>query len=314
MDKEMLQFNRELKQLATSLGATFIQRWDIHARQREDGSYVCVYQPLQEHHLQAHLQGEVTLGAYVLDRNSNARYIVFDADTEAQRGQLEAMARSLSAEGVPSYLENSRRGGHLWFFFGPPVEGKAARAFARGLAEIYALADMEVFPKQDQLSGGPGSLIRLPFGVHQKSGQRYGFICPDGAQLAPTIPEQIQALSPPLVVPGEMFDFYRAVGQHHPERVDLRLKKASGETLSQQIKSRVSVGDFIGQYIELDTSGRGLCPFHDDHQASFSVNTEKNYWHCFAGCGGGSIIDFWMQWQECDFKTAVSELARMLLT
>lgn len=36
----------------------------------------------------------------------------------------------------------------------------------------------------------------------------------------------------------------------------------------------------------------GKCPFHDDRNASFSVNLEKGVWHCHAGCGGGSIIDF----------------------
>jgi hypothetical protein len=313
MGKDMLQFNLELEPRATSFGATFIQRWDIYARQREDGSYVCVYQPLQDYHLQAHLQGELTLGAYVLDRDSRARYIVFDADTDAQMGQLEAMAKNLSAEGVPSYLEDSRRGGHLWLFFARPVEGKEARTFGRGLAEIYALADTEVFPKQDQLSGGPGSLIRLPFGVHQKSSERYGFINFDGEPLAPTLPEQIQVLSSPQVVPEEMFGSYRAAGQHNPTSVDLRLQEASGETISQQIKSRVLVNDFVSQYLELNSTGQGLCPFHDDQHRSFSVNIEKNYWHCFAGCGGGSIIDFWMKWKDCDFKTAVSELAGMLL-
>ena len=59
--------------------------------------------------------------------------------------------------------------------------------------------------------------------------------------------------------------------------------------------------------------GAGLCPFHEDQHMSFSVNAERNYWHCFSGCGGGSIIDFWMKWQDCDFKTAVKELAVMLL-
>jgi DNA primase len=49
------------------------------------------------------------------------------------------------------------------------------------------------------------------------------------------------------------------------------------------------------------------------------VNDEKGYWKCFAGCGGGSVIDFYMQYQEqvlgreCDFKAAVGELAEMLL-
>ena len=71
--------------------------------------------------------------------------------------------------------------------------------------------------------------------------------------------------------------------------------------------------DFVSQYVELSHAGRGLCPFHDDQNASFSVNAERNYWHCFAGCGGGSIIDFWMKWQGCDFAEAVHELAELLL-
>jgi len=314
MDKELLQFKTELEPLATQLEETFIQRWDVYPRQCEDGSYICVYQPLQDHHLLAHLRGELTLGAYTLDRDCYSRYIVFDADTDAQMGQLEAMAKSLSAEGVPSYIENSRRGGHLWLFFAWAVQGKDARIFGRGLSEIFALADMEIFPKQDQLRGGPGSLIRLPFGVHQKSGLRYGFFTPDGEPLAPTLSEQIHALSSPQAVPEEIFEAYRAVGKHDIGNVGPRLQVAVGETISQQIKTRVSVYDFVSQYIELSSSGKGLCPFHDDQNASFSVNGEENYWHCFAGCGSGTVIDFWMKWQGCDFTTGVKELAKILLT
>jgi hypothetical protein len=57
----------------------------------------------------------------------------------------------------------------------------------------------------------------------------------------------------------------------------------------------------------------GLCPFHDDEHPSFGVNDEGNYWHCFAGCGGGNVIDFWMKYRNCNFMTAVKELAEMLL-
>jgi DNA primase len=51
----------------------------------------------------------------------------------------------------------------------------------------------------------------------------------------------------------------------------------------------------------------------DDHHFSFSVNAEKNYWHCFAGFRGGSLIDFWMKWQGIEFRQAVKELAKQLL-
>lgn len=43
---------------------------------------------------------------------------------------------------------------------------------------------------------------------------------------------------------------------------------------------------------------KGLCPFHDDHAPSLSVNREKNVWHCF-GCGkGGGIHRFIQEWQQ----------------
>jgi DNA primase len=87
----------------------------------------------------------------------------------------------------------------------------------------------------------------------------------------------------------------------------------NGTTLSERIKSSITVHDFISQYVELSPIGRGLCPFHEDHVRSFAVNFKGNYWNCFAGCGGGSIIDFWMKRQKCDFVTAVRELTKMLL-
>ncbi len=43
----------------------------------------------------------------------------------------------------------------------------------------------------------------------------------------------------------------------------------------------------MSKYLELPPTGKGLCPFHDAHRASLSVNIEENYWHCFAGCTGG---------------------------
>jgi hypothetical protein len=76
----------------------------------------------------------------------------------------------------------------------------------------------------------------------------------------------------------------------------------------------VTVLEFVSRYVDLKPTASGavgLCPFHDDHHPSFGVNTESNYWHCFAGCGGGSVIDFWMGWKKCDFTTAVKELAEI---
>ena len=47
------------------------------------------------------------------------------------------------------------------------------------------------------------------------------------------------------------------------------------------------------------------CPFHGERAGSLKVYTDGRGWHCF-GCGrGGSVIDFVMEHENCDFRTAV---------
>jgi hypothetical protein len=310
-----IEFERspDIHALAESLSRTFIQRKDLYARQLDDGRYLCVRKSLSEKHLVAHLKGEITLGTYVLDPDSRARFAVIDADDDLQLARLADMRLSLARESVPSYLEASRRGGHLWFFFEEPLSGKKARSFGKSILKSADLDGIELFPKQDTLGGGPGSLIRLPFGIHRKDGQRYGFVTIRGNALASTLAEQIRVLDNPRRVDKAALE--KVIERNQVPKREPVLVKAdmNGEALSAQIKRSMSVPDFVGEYVELAPNGRGLCPFHDDHNASFSVNTEKNYWHCFSGCGGGSLIDFWMKLKGVDFTEAVRELAEMLL-
>jgi hypothetical protein len=181
---------------------------------------------------------------------------------------------------------------------------------------------MELFPKQDRLKTGPGSLVRLPFGIHRKSGRRYGFVTAEGRRLAPTLHEQMLVLEAPGTVPKAVLEQFVGVGaalQRKPrfepsDAATMRLVRSPDDMpLSERIKTALPVRAFVLRYVELSPAGKALCPFHDDQVASFSVNDEENFWHCFACNKGGSLIDFWMEWQECDFKTALRELAEMLL-
>ena len=299
--------------------ATFISRYDRYALQRPDGSYRAVTQRLSLTLVQAHMLGEITLGAYALDEQSRARWLCLDADDEASWGGVLELARQLDQ---PSYIEQSRRGGHLWLFFEQAVPGKDARRLGKWLLAEHGLAEVELYPKQDELRTGPGSLVRLPLGIHQKSQKRYAFITPEGELLAPTARAQLAILAWPervaatyvqdvlarLPEPRRVFPTPRLV--HHGE--------VTSETPSERIKSAVSVYDFVSQFVDLDRNGRGYCPFHDDHHMSFGVNEEHNFWNCFAGCGGGSVIDFYMKWRELNgedasFAATVAELARLLL-
>lgn len=67
----------------------------------------------------------------------------------------------------------------------------------------------------------------------------------------------------------------------------------------------------VGKLTRANGSGyaQGKCPFHEDGNASLSVNlTGKGGWKCFAGCGSGDLVSFHMRRTGLDFKAAVREL------
>ena len=54
----------------------------------------------------------------------------------------------------------------------------------------------------------------------------------------------------------------------------------------------------------------GLCPFHEDHASSFSVNMKTGQWKCYAGCGSGNVVSFHAKITQSTTREAYVELAR----
>ena len=52
----------------------------------------------------------------------------------------------------------------------------------------------------------------------------------------------------------------------------------------------------------------GLCPFHDDHEPSLSIDPVQNLWHCFGCQQGGGVIDWVMKAEGVSFRHAVELL------
>lgn len=79
-----------------------------------------------------------------------------------------------------------------------------------------------------------------------------------------------------------------------------------------ELRSRLTLSEIIGQKVSLTRAGRefkACCPFHNEKTASFTVNDDKQFYHCF-GCGAhGSVIDFAMQMENLSFIEAVEALA-----
>jgi hypothetical protein len=303
--------------------ATFITRTDRYPQQRPDGRFLSVPQPITPALIAAHLYRHLTLGAYALSKESLAQWVCLDADTYDGWLGLLALADMLLGQRVTAYLEPSRRGGHLWLFCSP-LPGSFARRFAHQLLRDHALTGIEVFPKQDYLTTGSGSLVRLPLGVHRKTGKVYPFVTPDRQPLAPTIREQVALLASPerVPLPFVLAALARSPAPTlEPSKPTSTFRRAQPDTqmsLSERLKGTISVLDFVSCYVELDGHHTGFCPFHDDQHKSFAVDVEHNYWHCFAGCKGQTIIDFWMQWrakhgQDGSFTAAIKDLRAMLL-
>jgi hypothetical protein len=211
---ENLRTRREA--LARYMGL-FSGREDCFARQwanRAEGKsgYVPERRPFGPAELEEHLAGRRTYGIYLLQADARVRTAVLDADLAMKFRQPKLTAddkRALLRERqylVRRILEVSRqaearpliefsggKGFHFWYFFDPPVAaGDARRALDRvrgTVAGDLQAFDIEVFPKQDSLSGkGLGNLVKLPLGVHRLTGKRSFFIeCADRsneAQLA----------------------------------------------------------------------------------------------------------------------------------
>jgi hypothetical protein len=74
---------------------------------------------------------------------------------------------------------------------------------------------------------------------------------------------------------------------------------------AQTIRDTVATEEIIRLYGYTTKRGFMVCPFHGDTDASLKVYRGTGGWHCF-GCGrGGSVIDFVMEHENCDFRTAV---------
>ncbi len=84
------------------------------------------------------------------------------------------------------------------------------------------------------------------------------------------------------------------------------------EDLLEQVRGANPIYDVVSDYVSLKKSGRnymGLCPFHGEKTPSFTVNQERQIFHCF-GCGeGGNVIGFIMKREGLSFPEAVRFLA-----
>ena len=80
----------------------------------------------------------------------------------------------------------------------------------------------------------------------------------------------------------------------------------------EEIKIRNDIEGVISQYVTLTRAGsnlKGLCPFHSEKTASFTVFPDTRSFYCF-GCGaGGDVITFVKRIENIEYPAALEQLA-----
>ena len=80
-----------------------------------------------------------------------------------------------------------------------------------------------------------------------------------------------------------------------------------------ELLARNPIEDVVGRHVNLKRSGAnmfGLCPFHGEKTASFSVAPDKGIYYCFGCHKGGGAINFVMELEGLSYPDAVRELAK----
>lgn len=201
----------QTRHLVTFL-SLFGGREGVHARQWSSPTGECGYTPVEEpltpRIVENHILGNYTAGVYPVRLDNTVNFVAFDFDMakfavrktissrrlwDAAMAKVHSAACRLmdvcAAHDIPVYLEDSGfKGRHAWIFLEEPVPAGVAKKFgdlmAARLLPLPPEVVLEVFPRQGSVARGSlGNLIKLPLGIHKRTGRRALFIEPSGETL-----------------------------------------------------------------------------------------------------------------------------------
>ncbi len=242
--------------------------------------------------------------------------------------QLLGVQRRLSADGIDSALEGSRRGGHLRVFFASAVSPGLVRRWLLS----YCPDGVEFYPRRDWATWEePGSLMRVPFGVHRLSGRRYPFLVAAGAssddRLVPAAQSVVASLEWLATIKRVPVSERDMAGMRDGSPPDTHTYPSNSSpvvpaTVTMTIRDWCHQQDavqVIGRYVQLDRRGMGCCPFgwhHDDGKdahPSLWVYVPRRAdvccWWCHTWQRGGSLFDFLCLW----YSVSAHEMWRRIL-
>lgn len=189
----------------------FVGREDIYKEEKEyrgNRRFEEVLSPLGENEIKLHLEEIKTLATYVQRNNATAHFVVFDIDISKKlllqveyeseifqeymkkAGQIAVdICNYLEKNGMKAYIEYSGyRGYHVWLFFDSWISVRYVNMLEDIVLEHIEIPQdctVEVIPNKTHLKPGKfGQAIKIPYGVHSKTGKRSRMLENDLGEIA----------------------------------------------------------------------------------------------------------------------------------
>jgi tetratricopeptide (TPR) repeat protein len=192
----------------------------VYARQWSrpggEAGYTPVREPLTPAVLRQHLNGQFTVGVYPVRLDGTVTFFALDLDIDKAalahaRGDPEfaqSLRAALAVEGPrllgalrelgfsPLFENSGYKGRHYWVFLAAPAPAEAVHLLGRlflawQVPRLQPGLHLEFFPRQAALKGKQlGNLIKLPLGIHRRTGRRSLFLDERSQPLA----DQLSAL------------------------------------------------------------------------------------------------------------------------
>ena len=183
---------------------SFVGREDLHAREtitdRSGRKVEPELRPVTEQIIKDHLSGRITADTYIQRPNATVRFMVVDVDisksvllqydrgsdeyrTYLQKAYDQAMTIKTLLEhyGLNGYIEYSGcRGYHVWLFFNEWLPSRYAVMLSEIIEREVPMTSgisVEYFPNKTRIKEGKnGQAIKIPYGIHTKTGERSYFL------------------------------------------------------------------------------------------------------------------------------------------
>lgn len=151
--------------MAERLFELFVARRDVYGFEDENG-WKTVKGKLTVNEVEKHLKGEFTLGIYPFTEKGAIRWVLADLDYKGGDLVYEHVCKSFSKDSAVM-VDTGGRGTHIFALLQPTPLWEIAQK----IGKMEKTLGVRIFPKQREWRTSTiGNFVRLPLGVHHKTG------------------------------------------------------------------------------------------------------------------------------------------------